>query len=123
MLQSKKDKSTGSHFVSLSQNVNGLKRPKKIDAIVHTMCTRNIDVYVVQETWLEGNGEELKQLTIHKYSVFFHGNLEKTCDHGRGGVAIFLSPQATKAWEAAGAHKAKLSGNIGGCPQWISINL
>ena len=123
ILQSKKDKSTGSDFVSLSQNVNGLKRPEKIDAIVHTMRRRKIDVYLVQETWLEGDGEEYKHITIHNYTVFFHGNPEKTCDRGRGGVAIFLSPRAAKAWEAASAHKPKISGNVAGCPRWMSIEL
>ena len=43
-----------------SQNAQSLKQCAKIDTIVDRMRRRRMDVYLVQETWLEGDDEYLK---------------------------------------------------------------
>jgi exonuclease III len=118
-----KERSRDSHFIFYTQNANGLKRVGKIDAIVDRMRRSNIDIYLVQETWLEGEGREYEHVEINGYTAFFHGNATATCSRGRGGVAIFLSKRAKKAWEDAGANKPLLSGPIDGCARWMAIKL
>ena len=92
-----------------------MKKPEKIEMIIHRMRRSNIDIYLVQETWLEGKGEIFKQLQIYDYTVFLHGNEDITCSRGRGGVGIFLSKRAMKAWTNTGSHKPDLSGIVAEC--------
>jgi exonuclease III len=110
-------------MIFYTQNVNGLKRSEKIDHIIDRMRRQNVDVYLVQETWLEGDGQEFQQLEIGDYTAIFHGNSEPTCSRGRGGVAIFLSKKGKRAWEKAGANKPVLSGTVSGCARWMGIEL
>ena len=91
--------------------------------IIHRMRRSNIDIYLVQETWLEGKGEIFKQLQIYDYTVFLHGNEDVTCSRGRGGVGIFLSKRAMKAWTNAGSHKPDLSGVVAECPRFMGMKL
>jgi exonuclease III len=62
------------------------------------MKTKNLDVYFVQETWLEDN---VFDEVIIGYHVFRHnGDLG---NHTFRGVAIILSPRYYEGWKAAGA--------------------
>ena len=91
--------------------------------IVHRMRRSNIDIYLVQETWIEGKGEIFKQLQIYDYTVLLHGNEDVTCLRGRGEIGIFLSKRAMKAWTNAGFHKLDLSGIMTECTHFMGIKL
>lgn len=60
-------------FISfISQNIHSLKsefQSVKLDAIVNIISSRNIDVYCIQETWLDGNF--MKE--INGYMIFHYG--------------------------------------------------
>ena len=56
-------------------------------------------------------------------SCFLHGNEDVTCSRGRGGVGIFLSKRAMKAWTNAGSCKPDLSGIVVECPRFMGIKL
>ena len=71
-----------------------MKRNEKIDAITHKMTNDGTNIFLVQETWLEGPGKELKQVKINGITMILHGNEKITCSQGQGGVTISLSPQA-----------------------------
>jgi hypothetical protein len=64
--KSKELRSRDNYFTILTQNVYGLKNEEKIDSIVHRMESNNIDVYLAQETWLEGADEDYKIIEINK---------------------------------------------------------
>ena len=63
------------------------------------MKLKDIDVYFVQETWLEG---DVFDVIINGYHFFYHnggvGN-DNFC-----GVAIILSPRYHEGWKATGAR-------------------
>ena len=99
-----------------SQNVWGMKKPEKIEMIVHRMRRGDIDVCLVQDTWLEGKGEIFKQLQICDCAVFPHGNEDVTCARGRRGVGIFLLKRAMKARTNAESHEPDLIGVGAECP-------
>jgi exonuclease III len=69
----------------------------KINQIMNTMRRQNINVYLIQETWLEGTDEHERQIEIDGYTCFLHGNKDKTCSRGRGGVGIILSERGKQA--------------------------
>ena len=52
--KSKELRSKDNYYNIITQNVNGLKQVEKIETIVNIMETHNIDIYMAQETWLEG---------------------------------------------------------------------
>jgi hypothetical protein len=118
-----------------SQKIEGLQQPyhlfperlgreknrKKIEMIVNQMRRGNIDIYLVQDTGLEGKGEVFKQLQIYDHTVFLHGNEDVTCSRGRGGVGIFLSKRAMRAWTNAGSHEPDLSGVVAECPGFMGM--
>jgi hypothetical protein len=56
-----------------------------------------IDIYLIQETWLEGSDD----FAIGKITFLLHAQ-EKQEGGGRGGIAIALSKKALKAWDKAG---------------------
>jgi hypothetical protein len=94
-----KKRSKDAKTIIYSQNIQGGKDPLKLEYITETMKERGIDIYLLQETWLEGNftrdiGEGC--LLIH------HGLEEATCNRGTGGVGIILSKRAKEAWNKAG---------------------
>ena len=65
-------------LIFLSQNVQGLRsylRKINLDAIVQNMIYRNLSVYCIQETWLDGNF--IKE--IEGYTVFHHGLEKQVC--------------------------------------------
>ena len=103
-----------------SQNIQGSGRNQKedtdtykFDHITSLMEERGIDIYLVQETWL--NDEYKSHSVVNGYYLFHHGTNEASDSidgeeeenpphqksrkgHTKGGVAIFLSPKATAAW-------------------------
>ena len=64
-------------------------RSINLDAIVQNMIHRNLSVYCIQETWLDGNF--VKEIEV--YTIFHHGLEKKVCKRGQNGVAIILSPE------------------------------
>jgi hypothetical protein len=62
------------------------------------MKTKNLDVYFVQETWLE---DDVFDKVINGYHVFRHNG--KLGNHNFCGVANILSPRYYEGWKAAGA--------------------
>jgi hypothetical protein len=107
------------------QDLDGNIRPNdphnytRYKNLITTMKLKQLDVYFVQETWLEGDvfGE-----IINKYHVFHHyGGLG---NHNFHGVAIILSPCYHEGWKAAGARPpitTDASGEFAG--RFISINI
>ena len=63
------DKSNYYEFSILSQNVRSLKDDVKSEGILNSMIENNVDVFLLQETWLVGN----KMQVIRGHMVFFHG--------------------------------------------------
>ena len=93
-----------------SQNIHGLFESKKdeqgkpikgertyikLEYLVNKMRRDNIDVYLLQETWDEGDWTKI----VDGYTIFHHNNMEKK---SRTGVAIILSPKFSEAWKRAG---------------------
>ena len=98
-----------------TQNTHGLRRrPCDIDGkpmiyephdytsyehLIASMKTKSLEVYFVQETWLEG---DVFDEVISGYHVFRH-NGDKG-NHNFCGVAIILSPRYYAGWKAARAR-------------------
>ena len=83
------------------------------------MKLKNIDVYFVQETWLEG---DVFDETINGYHVFHHNG--EIGHHNYRGVAIVLSPHYNDGWKAAGARPpitTDAKGEFAG--RFISLNI
>ena len=59
------------------------------------MINHNIDVYCVQETWLEGDWDKI----INGYLFIHHGVKKCSCKRGNHGVGIFLSPHLQQCYE------------------------
>jgi exonuclease III len=105
-----------------SSNDDGEDSYYKLDQIVNTMRRQNIDVYFIQETWLEGTDEHYRQIEIDGYTCFLHGNKETTCSRGKGGVGIILSERGKQAWTNAGGNKPDI-GDEFDCARFIGLNL
>ena len=63
------------------------------------MKLNQLDVYFIQETWLEG---DILDEAINGYHIFPHNG--ELGNHNFRGVAIILSPKYHKGWKAAGAR-------------------
>jgi hypothetical protein len=63
------------------------------------MKLKDIDVYFVQETWLEG---DVFDKIINGYHFFRHNG--GVGNHNFRGVPIILSPRYHEGWKAAGAR-------------------
>ena len=79
-------------------NVQGLK-DDKLEEVVEHMKQRKIWLYAVQETWRVGDF----QMESDGFLFINHGYPERRCNRGSGGVGFVLSPEARKAWKAAGS--------------------
>jgi hypothetical protein len=83
------------------------------------MKTKNLDVYYMQETWLEG---DVFDEVINGYHVFRHnGDLS---NHNFHGVTIILSLRYYEGWKAAGTTPpitTKITGEFLG--RYISITI
>ena len=96
----------------------------KLEYLVHGMRVDNIDVWLIQETWLENNDYDT---VIGGYHHFKHNSPIGTTgrDHLFRGVArIILSPRYFLAWKAAGSPSPITTGHTGGfAGQFIGLNL
>lgn len=63
------------------------------------MLEHNIDIYLLQETWLTGDWIT----NIANVTTIHHGPDEPASNRGSGGIAIMLGPRAQRAWKAAGS--------------------
>jgi hypothetical protein len=52
------------------------------------MTEHNIDIYLLQETWLFGDFIT----NIHGITVIHHGSEEPASNRGSGGITILLGP-------------------------------
>ena len=91
------------HLTILSHNVRGAKEIKDVDGtqtntkfeyIALMMDEKNIDVYLIQETWLEG---DIDHWTITGITFFTHGPEKQNSSRGRGGLAIGLSKKSNES--------------------------
>jgi hypothetical protein len=98
-----------------TQNTHGLRRiPRdsegkplpneshdytRYEHLIAMMKTKSLDVYFVQETWLEG---DVFDKVVNGYHVFRHNGGKG--NHNFRGVAIILSPRYHKGWKAAGGR-------------------
>jgi exonuclease III len=83
------------------------------------MKTKSLDVYFVQETWLEG---DVFDEVINGYHIFRHNGGKG--NHNFRGVAIILLPRYYAGWKAAGARPpitTDATGKFAG--RYISINV
>ena len=83
------------------------------------MKTKSLDVYFIQETWLEGDAFDE---VINGYHIFRHNGGKG--NHNFRGVAIILSPRYYKGWKTAGARPpltTDATGEFAG--RYISINV
>jgi hypothetical protein len=55
--------------------------------LTRLMTEHNIDIYLLQETWLVGNFIT----NIHGITVIHHGPEEPVSNQGSGGIAILLA--------------------------------
>jgi len=89
----------GTSVLSLSFNLWGAKGSfdldhttrdlSKLETLARLMTTNDIDVYLLQETWLFGDWTK----TIANVTIIHHGPAEAVCNPGSGGVAIMLGPR------------------------------
>jgi hypothetical protein len=87
--------------------------------LVASMKTKSLDVYFVQETWLEGDAFDE---VINGYHIFRHNRGKG--NHNFHGVAIILSPRYYAGWKNAGGRPAMTSDAAGKFAGWyISINV
>jgi hypothetical protein len=119
----------------LTQNAHGLRRRARdadghilpnspfdytrYEHLIATIKLKEIDVYFIQETWLEGN---VFDETINGYHVFCHNG--DIGNHTFRGVAIVLSPRYYDGWKAAGARPpitTNATGEFAG--RFISLNI
>ncbi len=87
--------------------------------LVASMKTKSLDVYFVQETWLEGDAFDK---VINGYHIFKHNGGKG--NHNFHSIAIILSPQYYDGWKNAGARPpitTHAAGEFAGC--YISINV
>ena len=90
----------GVHFWQI--NVRGLQE-EKLELIVSIAQQRNVFAVVLEETWrVEKDGINIS--TLKGWTFINVGPTERRCKRGSLGVGILLSPQATEAWERAGAE-------------------
>ena len=59
----------------------------KFEVLTRLMTEHNIDIYLLQETWLVGDWIT----NIHGITVIHHGPKERASNRGSGGVAIMLA--------------------------------
>jgi hypothetical protein len=109
----------------VSHNVNGAKESAdmtrtttKLETIAASMLKYLIDIYLIQETWLEGS----KDFTISEITFLMHAQ-EKQQGRGRGGVAIALSKKAKKTWDKADSTIIKPDVAVNGTVRMMSIDI
>jgi hypothetical protein len=87
--------------------------------LVASMKTKSLDVYFVQETWLEGGTFDE---VINGYHIFRHNG--GIGNHNFRGVAIILSPRYYAEWKDASARPLmRTDAARKFADQYISINM
>ena len=84
----------------ISQNVRGLKSKVKTKELCNQINNHHIFAACIQETWLNGDS-----IVEHDNCTFIQHGIDPSVDkskRGKEGVAIVLSHDATKAWNASG---------------------
>ncbi len=66
--------------------------------LIATTKLKQVDIYFVQETWLE---RDVFDEIINGYHIFCHNG--KLGNHNFRGIAIILSPHYHEGWKAMGA--------------------
>ena len=85
------------------QNVRGLTT-LKLEKLVQFMKERRLLATCLMETWrVTTQGLEIEE--IDGFVIIHHGEPAKSCNRGRNGVAIILSPEARAAWEIGGSKE------------------
>lgn len=79
-----------------------------IEAIVELMIQQNIDIYLLQETWIYEDFET----NIQGITIINHGT--ERGRRNKGGVAILLNHRAEKAWNNACCPEPNKYGKIAG---------
>jgi hypothetical protein len=83
------------------QNVRGLTT-LKLEKLVQFMKEQRLLITCLMETWrVTKQGLEIEE--IDGFLIIHHGETAKSCNRGRNGVAIILSPEARVAWELGGS--------------------
>ena len=86
------------------QNVRGLTT-LKLEKLVQFMKEHRLLITCLMETWrVTKQGLEIKE--IDGFLIIHHGETDKSCNRGRNGVAIILSPEARVAWEIGGSKES-----------------
>ena len=91
----------------------------RYEHLIGMMKTKSIDVYFVQEAWLEG---DVFNEVINGYHIFRHNGGKG--NHNFHGVTIILSLQYYQGWKASGARPpltTDATDEFAG--QYISINI
>ena len=85
------------------QNVRGLTT-LKLEKLIQFMKEQRLLVICLMETWrVTKQGLEIDE--IDGFLILHHGETAKSCNRGRNGVAIILSPEARAAWELGGSQE------------------
>ena len=85
------------------QNVRGLTT-LKLEKLIQFMKSQRLLITCLMETWrVTKQGLEIEE--IDGFLIIHHGEPEKSCNRGRNGVAIILSPEARAAWELGGSKE------------------
>ena len=79
------------------QNVRGLSQ-LKLEKVLQFMKERRLLVTCLMETW-QVTPQGWYSEDIDGFLVIHHGETAQSCNRGRSGVAIILSPEARAAWE------------------------
>jgi exonuclease III len=103
-----------------SKDADGTQTNTKFEYIALLMDEKDIDVYLIQETWLEG---DLDQWMINGITFFSHGPKKQNSSRGRGGLAIGLSQKAMKAWVRAGKPDIRRHGLMDDTTRIMGIDL
>ena len=92
----------------------------KFEYIALYMIDNDVDVYLIQETWLEGDQDHWN---INGITFFTHAPEKQSSGRGRGGLAIALSKRAMKAWERAGKKDLLRHGVMDDTTRIMAIDL
>ncbi len=80
------------------EELNGVASNEKFESIVQYMHDTGTGIVLLQETWMVKTWRR----EINGITVLHHGPDKSDCNRGRGGLAIFLNKEATRAWKDAG---------------------
>ena len=83
------------------QNVSGLSQ-LKLEKVLQFMKEHRLLVTCLMETW-QVTPQGWHSEDVDGFLVIHHGETAKSCNSGRSGVEIILSPEARAAWEIGGS--------------------